>query len=160
MATPYPFVPPEADSILIGIGNKTGAQGVFFRGVSEPPVIPEFARKRKVTLHDMAQPGTGQAGNRVIEAVKTGPNRWDWESVHDAVTPAQVALIRGYVEDESDPLDPGYVLLTPDGNATLYLGIMAEDYPMVRNYRRNLRLFHLVTLKVHILGLTVGAVSE
>lgn len=157
MAAPlYPFLP-SVHLNGIAIGDKTGDNGVFFRGYSEPPVIPEFLRKRKVLIHQMASPGDGIMGNRVFEPYATNPNQWDWEpDEFELVTPAQVAKLRGYTSEGN----VGYVLITQDAGVTVYLGLLAEDYPLVRNYRYNLQLCHAVRLKVHVLGQTVGTISE
>jgi len=157
MPAPYPFLDSVWLAQPITIGNRYGMNSVAFRNFSEPPTIPEFRRKRRVIEHGMSPAGIGLPGNRVVEAYKTNPNHYDLDFTAELVTPAQVALVRGYVESV-DPTDPGYVTVNL-GEATTYLGVMAEDYPTVENYRYNGRVCHRLGVRVLVLGVFAGSIS-
>lgn len=161
MSVAYPF---QATLYLpqpITIGDVDGANGIAFTNFSEPVVIPEFVRKRRVKIEEMSQAGLGLPGNRVYEAYRTNPNHYDTPVMNfGLVSPDNVAKARRWVEPSADEDDnPGYVNFTL-GDGVIYLGIVGEDYPKVDNYRYNLRICHSLSIMIHVLGLsTVGSIS-
>jgi hypothetical protein len=143
------------------IGDAAGQNGVEFTYLSEPVKLPEPMRKRKVVIHEMASPALGQPGNRVIEVVQTNVNHWDVEWEAGMLTPKQIGHLLSYVDGTNITDDPGYVTFTlgamgttDDPAGVYYLGMMAEDYPKIVDYQQNLRMFQMVQIKIHVIGLS------
>lgn len=160
MSVPFPFQDLIYLNTPIKVGSGDGSNGVFFETISEPVVIPEYERKRKVILHQMSPTDLGMPGNRVIEAYRTNPNHYDVGFTAHFITPAKLLLMRSWVEpaDDTDN-NPGYVTVCL-GDAVTYLGIMAEDFPKPTNYRYNGRLFCMVEIRIHVLGVTGATIVE
>ena len=154
MAVVYPFQSSLYLPTPITMGAGDGSSGVAFTGVNEPVSIPEFSRKRKVNITQLSPTDLGMPGVRVFEAYRARANHYDLEFTSDLVTPTNVDKIRSWVEpSDVDDANPGYVTVFL-GEGPTYLGIMAEDFPVVTNYRYNGRICHKVAIRVHILGVT------